>query len=277
MKVGVFSPEHNDTLHHTVLQAFAEGVKSESHECFLENVECYKPCDVAVVFGVFKKSVPLSRYRGTIIDLHRKIQKPVVVIDSGYVSRDKYFAVGLNGLNGRADFKNHNSKPDRWNRLGVTLAPWRKDGGHVLVCGQIPWDASVQDTDHVEWCQETITRIRQRTSRKIVFRPHPKCAAKVEYGVNADMVSTAPLADDLANAHCVVTYSSNSGVDAAIAGVPVFADDHGSMAWPIANKSFAWVDSPVRPDREQWAANLAYTQWTIDEIREGKAWRHLMH
>jgi hypothetical protein len=277
MKVGVFTPEEADRHHDTVLKAFANGVKETGDECFVDTVDRYKPCDVAVVFGVFKKAVALSRHRGTIIDLHKTLKKPVVVIDSGYVKRDEYFAVGLNGLNGRANFKNAMSRPDRWASLGVNLTPWREDGGHVLICGQIPWDASVQDTDHIKWCRETVSGVRERTSRKIVFRPHPKCAAKVDYGVNADVVSTAPLADDLENAHCVVTFSSNTGVDAAIAGVPVFADDHGSMAWPVANKSFAWIDSPIRPTREQWAANLAYTQWTIDEMKEGKPWRHLMH
>lgn len=266
MKVGVFTPFDQDELHHGVLSAFAEGVEESGDDCFIEGVEVYKPCDVAVVFGVRKKAVPISRHRGDIIDLHAKLDKPVIVIDSGYVKRDKYFMVGLNGLNGRANFKNDYSPRDRWEKLGVTLAPW-KDGAHILVCGQIPWDASVQDHNHEYWCSETVAWLKAATKRPVRFRPHPKISHQ----------KLPPLEDELKSAHAVVTFSSNSGVDAALAGVPVFAADVGSMAWPVANKSIRLIDEPVRPPREQWAANLAYTQWTTDEMKEGKPWRHLMH
>jgi hypothetical protein len=72
-----------------------------------------------------------------------------------------------------------------------------------------------------------------------------------------------------------VTFNSNSGVEAALAGVPVFAFDEGSMVWEIANKTFDAIDNPQRPDRTQWLADLSYAQWTPREMREGKAWRHL--
>lgn len=267
MKVGVFTPEEADRHHDTVLKAFANGIMETGDECFVEHVERYKPCDVAVVFGVRKRAVALSRYRGDIIDLHKKLNKPVVVIDSGYVKRDRYYMVGLNGLNGRADFKNHSCPSDRWASLGVPLAPWREDGGHILVCGQLPWDAAVEHVNFQAWANETIERLKATTDKEIRFRQHPKMAA----------VPMRELAEDLANAHAVVTFNSNSGVDAAIAGVPVFAADEGSMAWPVANKSFSWIDAPIRPEREQWAHNLAYAQWTVDEMKEGKPWRHLMH
>lgn len=266
MNVGVFIPD-GDKLHASVLNSFYAGLLASGVDAFREPVDRYRPCDVAVVFGVRKKAVALSRHRGTIIDLHKKLDKPVVVIDSGYVKRDQYFMVGLNGLNGRADFKNTACPSDRWESLGVELRPWREDGGHVLVCGQIPWDASVQDSNHQAWINETINRLKAVTTKEVKFRPHPKFAP----------VPLPPLADELAGAHAVVTYSSNSAVDAALAGIPVFAADQGSMAWPIANKSFAWIDAPVKPRREQWAYNLAYTQWTREEMQEGKPWRHLFH
>lgn len=266
MKVGVFT-SISDGHHNSVLTSFYAGLLASGVDAFREPVDRYRPCDVAVVFGVAKHAVPASRHRGSIIELHEKLSKPVIVIDSGYVKRDKYFMVGLNGLNGRADFKNQSCPSDRWESLGVELRPWREDGGYVLVCGQIPWDASVQDTNHQAWCHDTINRLGQTTTKEIKFRPHPKFAP----------VPLPPLDDELSGAHAVVTYSSNSAVDAALAGVPVFADDIGSMAWPIANKSFAWIDAPVKPDRQQWANNLAYTQWTRQEMQEGTPWQHLMH
>jgi hypothetical protein len=29
------------------------------------------------------------------------------------------------------------------------------------------------------------------------------------------------------------------------------------------------------PPREQWLNDLAYTQWTLEELKSGEAWKHL--
>jgi hypothetical protein len=43
-----------------------------------------------------------------------------------------------------------------------------------------------------------------------------------------------------------------------------------SMAWPMASHN---LREPVRtPDRSQWAYNLAYRQWTLEEIASGEFW-----
>lgn len=277
MIAGIFTPNQDDAHHDKTLRAFAEGVENSGDECFIAPVDRYSDCDVAIVFGVRKDALPRSKYRGDIIDRHKAADKPVVVIDSGYLKRDKYFAIGLGGLNGRANFKNRDSKSDRWTELGLSLEPWRVEGGHVLICGQIPWDAACQHVNHIEWCQRTVTEVRKRTTSPILFRPHPGCAGRVNYDVDCRVSSNPKIADDIRDAACVITFNSNAGVDALLAGVPVFAFDSGSMAWDIANKDYARLNSPLRPDRQQWAHNLAYTQWTIEEMKEGKPWRHLCH
>lgn len=265
MKVGVFTPAERDPHHHKVLTAFADGVRNTGAECFINPVEQFAPCDAAVVFGVRKKAVAYSKHRGTIFDTMRRDKKPVVVIDSGYVNRDTYFMVGLNGLNGRANFRNESCGPDRWEVLGVELKPYRDEGDHILVCGQIPWDASVQDFDHEKWCLDIVHKLKKITPRPIRFRPHPKIAR----------APLPPIEHDLERAYAVVTFSSNSGVDAAIAGIPVFALDKGSMAWPVSSHDLTYIHNPLKPLREPWAFNLAYTQWTIEEMKEGLPWRHL--
>ena len=73
----------------------------------------------------------------------------------------------------------------------------------------------------------------------------------------------------------VVTLNSNSGVDAALAGVPVIAFDEGSMAWPVAGHKPQDAIHPPRPDRLRWAAELAWCQWTDREFETGECWEHL--
>jgi hypothetical protein len=89
------------------------------------------------------------------------------------------------------------------------------------------------------------------------------------------VVSTQPIEEDLKGAHAIVTFNSNAAVDAVIAGIPAFAMDQGSMAWDVTEHDLARIEQPIRPDRDQWAAELAYTQWTQDEMARGWAWHHL--
>jgi hypothetical protein len=81
------------------------------------------------------------------------------------------------------------------------------------------------------------------------------------------------LAEALAGAAFAVTWNSNSGVDAAMAGVPVVAMDEGSMAWPVAAHDLGAV--PRLPERRPWAAQLAWCQWRPEEIADGTAWEAL--
>jgi hypothetical protein len=233
----------------------------------------YEPSDVAVVMGVFKKYVPASYGRGRVIQEHKKNGGDCLILETGYINRGdgptNHYALGWNGLNGRADFKNKNSPSDR--SLGVALKPWR-DGDYVLLAGQVPWDASVDFTNHREWLEEAANNIRAVSGREIVFRPHPKGDLP---SIDGCRYSKGPLGQDLLNAHCVVTFNSNTGVDAVIDGVPVFAFDVGAMTYPIANKNWLKLENPEKPDRRQWLNDLSYCQWTPDEMRSGEAWAHI--
>ena len=263
-------------VHDRVLEAFYEGIEGEKQ--LVRNWD-YRPSDIAVIFGVYKSKVPQSFPRGQVFQRQRQKNLDVIVLETGYINRgdgeNHHYAAGFNGLNGRADFKNKNMPDDRVKKLGVELKPWKEPGGSVVVCGQVPWDASVEGTDHPKWCQATVEKLRDYTDRRIVFRPHPlaRNAMKPLWGC---VTSADPFIEDLKTAHAVVTFNSNSGVEALLAGVPMFAADQGSMCWGIANKSLMSIDVPNRPDREQWLNDLCYAQWTLDEMKSGDAWRHLL-
>jgi len=71
-----------------------------------------------------------------------------------------------------------------------------------------------------------------------------------------------PLAKALAGAAVVITWNSNTAVDAILAGKNTTAADKGSMAWEVS-------------DREAWAHALAWRQFSQDELTSGFAWEHL--
>ena len=265
-----------DPVHDRVLEAFYEGCPVEKQ--FVRGFK-YEPADLTVIFGVYKSKIPKSHARGKVFQRQRENNLDVVVLETGYVNRgdgeNHHYAVGFNGLNGRADFRNKNMPDERWRmleQLGATLRPYSR-GENVILCGQVPWDASVDMHDHVKWLKQTSSQLQKVTDRKIIFRPHPKAPLPSLYGCE---LSQKPLEEDLKNAHCVVTWNSNSGVEAALYGKPIFAFDEGAMAWELANRSLLDIDAPKYPERKQWANNLAYCQWNLEEIRNGDAWRHLL-
>ena len=272
MSVNVYLS--GDSIHDRVLQAFYDGCPSEKR--FLR-VEHYEPSEVGVVFGVSKRAVPYSQFRGKVISEQTRLRQKVIILETGYVNRGdeetNHYACGFGGMNGRGDFRNQNSPPDRWRKLGVNLKPWRGISGenYVLLCGQVPWDANVEHIHMDEWIVESHKRLCRRTDRKILFRPHPRALGRLR--INGLPEHTGPIVWD--EVHAVVTYNSNTAVEAVINGVPAFVDDIGSMALPVSSRSLYDIESPWYPARERWAQDLAYTQWTPNEMRNGEAWSHL--
>ena len=73
---------------------------------------------------------------------------------------------------------------------------------------------------------------------------------------------------NLSNVFMLYSYTSNPGLQAVIEGIPV-AVSESSLAYPVANEWFCNLNDIKRPDRTQWLNDLAYTEWTLDEIRAG--------
>jgi hypothetical protein len=264
----------NDELHDRIIKALYDGCPEQKN---LRSVQDYEPSEIAVVFGVYKKAVAFSRHRGHVISSQTSNKGRTIVLETGYVNRgdgeNNHYAAGFDGLNGRADFRNFTCPKDRWEKLDIHFAPWRDRGDHILLCGQVPWDASVDSSNHYDWIEQAVSRIRKFSDRKIVFRPHPKAP---DYFIHGVEYSRKPIQEDFKNCWAVVTFNSNSAVEAVIAGVPAFVEDMGSMAYPVANRNLIYLDDPKTPKRDQWAYNLAYCQWTPEEMRSGETWRHLL-
>lgn len=270
MSVRVYLP--NDAIHNRVLKAFYDGCPVKKS---LVSVEDYRPSDIAVVFGVRKSRVQLSYARGHVIEEQRRRRLGVIILETGYIKRgdgpENYYAAGFGGLNGRANFRNKGMPGDRFKALGVELKPWR-DGEHVLLCAQVPWDASVDHVDYLPWLAHTADVLLKVSKRPVVFRAHPMASLPAPNGCRS---SSGSLEKDLEGAHAVVSFNSNTGVDAVLNGVPAFAFDEGSMVYGLCNRTLDAINDPRKPEREQWANDLAYAQWLPSELAEGKTWGHL--
>lgn len=199
--------------------------------------------------------------------VHRAAGADVLVMERGYLGdRFAWTSLGWNGLNNYATVPlAPNDGGLRFNaHFGQLLKPWNPEGDYVLICGQVPGDQSLKGQDLKPWYAAQAAYYRA-AGHEVRFRPHPLAARRERPAV----VPGAPtlegsLEDALAGARLVVSYNSNAGVDALLAGKPAHVEDPGSMAW----------DATV-PDRMPWLAKLAWRQFTLDEIRSGFAWEHV--
>lgn len=204
---------------------------------------------------------------------YREAGAHVLVMERGYVGdRFAWTSIGWNGLNGRATFPT--APEDGGARFhkhhGHLLKPWRTDGDYVLLIGQVPGDASLRGRDLRPWYAHMARRAREAYGMPVMFRPHPQAYKRGGvFTVPGASMQHGSLQEGLTRAAVVVSYNSNATVDAVLAGVPTIATDEGSMAYEMCAHD---IGQPLmRPDRERWAHQLAWKQWTLLEISSGAA------
>jgi hypothetical protein len=84
-----------------------------------------------------------------------------------------------------------------------------------------------------------------------------------------------PIQKQLQNAWCTVTYSSGTGIDAVLNGIPNIACDTGSMVHDVSSTDIKQVEEPYRGDKKEWTNKIAHCQWSIEEFESGECWEHV--
>lgn len=203
--------------------------------------------DLVVLWGVHNRAA---------IEQCKRQGKDYLVMERGYLgNRQEWISLGFNGLNNRAEFVTGDTPRPDW-----PVKPWRDDGEHVLVIGQVPGDAACKAHGYAQWRRD-IDRQAKCYGLPVKFREHPDIRR-----------SKTTLEQDLAGAAVCVTFNSNSGVIACMEGVPTVTHDIGAMAWDVTSHR---VGYHATPDRTDWLKWISQCQFHIDEIADGTAWAHL--
>lgn len=206
--------------------------------------------------------------------------KPVVVLEVGGIRRGTTWKVGVNGINRSAYFGDMGCNDSRANALGLKLKPWQSSGKYILICGQ--HEQSEQWRNQIpmsQWVIDTITEIQKYSDRPIIFRPHPRCPLPhIEHEfknvIRQDPRHLTGTYDDFDmrfdNIWATVSYSSNPGIHSILNGVPAFVGP-SSLAYDAANDiaDLHRIENPLRPDRQQWLNDYAWTEYTVQEIAQG--------
>ena len=206
--------------------------------------------------------------------------KPTIVLEVGGIKRGITWKVGLNGINRSGYFGDRGNDRTRADSLGISLTPWRNKGEYILLCGQHEKSEQWRHQPRMsQWVIDTIDEIQKHTDRPIVFRPHPRCPLPhIEHEFKnvrrQDPIKIDGTYDDFDmsfnNVWATVSYSSNPGIHSIINGVPAFVGP-ASLAYDAANDiDFLHdIENPLRPDRQQWLNDYAWTEFTIEEISQG--------
>lgn len=253
-------------------QAMCEGIGRLGDQVSVRNSRDYvKPeADIAVFYGLSQ----------AILHDYSKPGHKAVFLDLGYWAREGQegsHKIVVNSRHPTRYFQTRRHQNDRFSALGIKIRPWRMNGSSIMVIGMSGKAAAAQGFRPEQWERETIAALKKITNRPIIYRPKPNWNGSTQIE-GSEFQKGHPQGNDvpekLRETWCVVTHHSNVGVDALLTGVPVYSVEGAASV--LSTKALHDVDNPIRPEgREQFAADLAYTQWTVSEMRRGAPWKHL--
>lgn len=260
MKAAVYHGRATDICVHT--HAFADGLRRHGVTVDFYTATPAK-ADFAVVWG-WRKGLAVKR---AFPDM------PVCVLERGYIGDRFYWtSIGWNGLNGRAEWNDAADNGERFaNRYGGFVKEWRnKPNGYVLLIGQVEGDAALYGVNINQWYEKTNATLI-KAGHDVIFRAHPVAIGRGHSSLFPSM--NGPLEAAFTGAKAVVTFNSNTGVEAVLNGIPTYAADIGAMAYDVTSHDLSALD--YMPDRSEWFRQMAWRQWSIDEITNGEAWAHV--
>ena len=146
-----------------------------------------------------------------------------------------------------------NRPGDRVDKLKLNFKNINKNGKYIILSE--PSKNSINFFNLDNWAERTKKEIKQFTDRKIIV--HSKS-------------SPEPLSALLEDAWAFVSSHSTAGLKAMIEGVPAY----------FTNKTLSNIGSikDIEKHEINYSVfnNLAYGQWTIEEISSGEAWNYLI-
>lgn len=281
-----------------IIVNFIEGVWRAGDQGSI--VTDYTPidADVAVVQGFVHPGSKNSKHlnlRKEVFEKQQRENKRSIIVDSNlFLSYDsgntkKYLRYSYDGIfPTTGEYCNNDPDPARWqkisNELGISLREPKKSGKYILLCCQRDGGWSMDGKPLMPWIVHTIQTIRKFTDRIIMVRFHPGDKNRVQHiralqryrlqGVTPSVSDN--LLSDLKSAYAVVNYNSSPAVVAAIEGVPTFVlDPQRSQAAEVSHHKLNDLEYIKEFDREKWIQKMAQMHWTLDELKDGTAWRHL--
>lgn len=254
--------------------------------------------DVAVVQGFVHPGSKSGQHLTLRKDVFEKQQRDgnrSIIVDSNLFlyadkgNKNKFLRYSYDGIfPSTGEYCNATPDAARWDliskQLGIKLKPWKKPGNNILICCQRDGGWSMDGEQLMPWIVRTIQQIRKHSDRNIVVRFHPgdknvlnhkRMIARYRLP-NVSVSNFENILQDFSEAYCVVNHNSSPAVAAVIEGLPVIVlDPTKSQAADVANHNLADINKLQEFDRETWIRKMAQMHWSLDELKDGTAWKHL--
>jgi len=203
------------------------------------------------------------------LEICKKYNLKFYNLDSGYFGNKKKKTIFRLSVN---NFQNVNPiierLSDRWEQLNLAQHSFNQGSSIVVV----PPDRKIVNAlglgSEDKWIEATVLKIKSVTDRSIKIRKRPEPRAdRIVLNTFKDFIK-----DDT---FCVVGYSSNALVEAAMHDIPVISLGH-SATKSLYNYQLDDIEKikPAYPsDKQAWLNHLAYSQFTREELLSGLAWK----
>lgn len=160
------------------------------------------------------------------------------------------------------------------------LGKWQGAGdGPILVLP--PTNAISWLFNAYSWEEDLLKDIRKYTDHPIKVREKPDDPIVDARGnllrIDRRSSKDVPLADDIKNARAVIVYNSNSAIECVKMGVPVICGEN-CAAYPISFNISDLSNKEIfdkEPDRQGLFNDLAYSQFTLEEMKQGLPYKFL--
>jgi hypothetical protein len=242
-------------------------VKGSKYQCTVDVEDTTKPL---VVRGVIKKHH---------IDSCVAISRDFYYIDTGYVGN--FPSVGNNG--GKKIWhrvvKNENQHcvirdvpADRWNALinqdvRLKWKGWKNHNKKILLVLPNPKACRYYNLDYDTWVTETTEKIKTYSNLPIEVRVKGARSARNTGYTIYDAFDSG--------VYATVAMNSIAALESVLYGIPAFVSVP-CAASPVASNDLSQLANPFKPDTDTiWrqSRNIAYGQFTLDEIVNGTAWK----
>ena len=190
-------------------------------------------------------------------------------LDSGYFGNKKrkiIFRLSVNNFQNVSPIIDRPS--DRWERLGLEQYSFKQGSSIVIV----PPDRKIVNAlglgSEDKWIDETVFKIKSFTDREIKIRKRPE--------PRADRIVSNTFKDFIKDdTFCVVGYSSNALVEAAMYDIPVISlgDSATKSLYRYQLEDIEKIKPAYPSDKQAWLNHLAYSQFTREELLSGLAWK----
>jgi len=232
------------------------------------------PNETLIMYGILAGS-------GEVYKWCKKENKDFYFMDHGYFTNahdsPHWLRVTKNAHCQTKLFKRPNDRYEQYFKQNIK--PWHKKGSKILILP--PTNAIADFFGATHWLENTVKILRENTDRELVIRDKPYNPGITKDHVGATIKMDIPTNKSAGPINwneyfACVTYNSNTMIESFTNGVPVFCEQDVCGAAPISESNFTKIETPIYGDRMSLFSSLAYNNFSLEEMRNGTAWRLLI-